>query len=97
MPRFSVARPSKIYPNWDFWFENKPSGNPVRNSKYKKRKNVATKNVRQKITKKMFDKMQKRFYRKMSTKMGLYLCRYMSILAVWLIKKLWTEAESFNA
>jgi hypothetical protein len=20
---------SKIYPNWDFWFENKPSGNPV--------------------------------------------------------------------
>jgi hypothetical protein len=21
------ARPSKIYPNWDFWFENKPSGN----------------------------------------------------------------------
>jgi hypothetical protein len=23
-----LARPSKIYPNWDFWFENKPSGNP---------------------------------------------------------------------
>jgi hypothetical protein len=23
-----VARPSKIYPNWDFWFENRPSGNP---------------------------------------------------------------------
>jgi hypothetical protein len=21
-------RPSKIYPNWDFWLENKPSGNP---------------------------------------------------------------------
>jgi hypothetical protein len=21
-------RPSKIYPNWDFWFENIPSGNP---------------------------------------------------------------------
>jgi hypothetical protein len=20
--------PSKIYPNWDFWFEKKPSGNP---------------------------------------------------------------------
>jgi hypothetical protein len=20
--------PSKIYPNWDFWFESKPSGNP---------------------------------------------------------------------
>jgi hypothetical protein len=28
IPRFSKARPSKIYPNWDFWFENKPSGNP---------------------------------------------------------------------
>jgi hypothetical protein len=30
----SHLRPSKIYPNWDFWFENKPSGNPV--SKYDK-------------------------------------------------------------
>jgi hypothetical protein len=26
---FSISRPSKFYPNWDFWFENKPSGNPV--------------------------------------------------------------------
>jgi hypothetical protein len=25
---FSNLRPSKVYPNWDFWFENKPSGNP---------------------------------------------------------------------
>jgi hypothetical protein len=25
---FSIPRPSKIYPNWDFGFENKPSGNP---------------------------------------------------------------------
>jgi hypothetical protein len=25
---FLILRPSKIYPNWDFWFENKPSGNP---------------------------------------------------------------------
>jgi hypothetical protein len=25
---FSIPRPSKIYPTWDFWFENKPSGNP---------------------------------------------------------------------
>jgi hypothetical protein len=24
----SIARPSKIYPNWDFWLENIPSGNP---------------------------------------------------------------------
>jgi hypothetical protein len=23
--------PSKIYPNWAFWFENKPSGNPHQN------------------------------------------------------------------
>jgi hypothetical protein len=22
-------RPSKIFPNWDFWFENKPSGSPA--------------------------------------------------------------------
>jgi hypothetical protein len=26
---FSNLRPSKRYPNWDFWFENKPSGNPA--------------------------------------------------------------------
>jgi hypothetical protein len=24
-----ILRPSKIYPNWDFGFENKPSGNPA--------------------------------------------------------------------
>jgi hypothetical protein len=27
-PTSSIARPSKIYPNWNFWFENAPSGNP---------------------------------------------------------------------
>jgi hypothetical protein len=26
--KFSIQRPSNIDPNWDFWFENKPSGNP---------------------------------------------------------------------
>jgi hypothetical protein len=25
---FSILRPSKSYPNWDFWFKNEPSGNP---------------------------------------------------------------------
>jgi uncharacterized protein (DUF2249 family) len=25
---FSIPRPSNIYPNWYFWFENLPSGNP---------------------------------------------------------------------
>jgi hypothetical protein len=24
----NLARPSKIYPNWELWFENTPSGNP---------------------------------------------------------------------
>jgi hypothetical protein len=27
-PKFSIPSPSKMYPNWDFWFENIPSGNP---------------------------------------------------------------------
>jgi hypothetical protein len=26
---FSNSRPSKIYQNWEFWFENTPSGNPA--------------------------------------------------------------------
>jgi hypothetical protein len=25
---FSIPRSSKFYQNWDFWFENKPSGSP---------------------------------------------------------------------
>jgi hypothetical protein len=29
LPEFSILRTSKIYPNWDFGFENKQSGNPV--------------------------------------------------------------------
>jgi hypothetical protein len=28
IPTSSIARPSKNYPNLDFWFENIPSGNP---------------------------------------------------------------------
>jgi hypothetical protein len=27
MPPSFIARPSKIYPNLDFWFEDTPSGN----------------------------------------------------------------------
>jgi hypothetical protein len=29
IPTLSIPRPSKIYPNWYFWFENMPSGNPA--------------------------------------------------------------------
>jgi hypothetical protein len=29
MPIVSILRPSKIYPNLNFWSENKPSGNPA--------------------------------------------------------------------
>jgi hypothetical protein len=28
IPTFYIPRPTKIYPKLDFWFENKPSGNP---------------------------------------------------------------------
>jgi hypothetical protein len=34
IPTSSIARPSKIYPNLAFWFENKPSGNPANNSEF---------------------------------------------------------------
>jgi hypothetical protein len=29
IPTISVPKPLKIYPNWNFWFENKSSGNPA--------------------------------------------------------------------
>jgi hypothetical protein len=29
MSPFSNRRSSKNYPNWQFWFENKPTGNPA--------------------------------------------------------------------
>jgi hypothetical protein len=28
MSTVSIPRATKIYPKWDFWFENIPSGNP---------------------------------------------------------------------
>jgi hypothetical protein len=31
IPTSSIARPYKIYPNWDFCFENIPSGNTAFN------------------------------------------------------------------
>jgi hypothetical protein len=36
-PALSIQRPSQIYPNLDFWFENKPSGNPGPDSKILRR------------------------------------------------------------
>jgi hypothetical protein len=27
---FYIPRPFKIYPYWEFWYENIPSGNPAR-------------------------------------------------------------------
>jgi hypothetical protein len=35
IPTSSIARPYKIYPNWDFWFKNIPSGNPDANARKK--------------------------------------------------------------
>jgi hypothetical protein len=42
MPIFFLARSSKIFPNWDFWFENKPSGNPGTNVRFEKLHTVRT-------------------------------------------------------
>jgi hypothetical protein len=33
IPTFSIPRPSIIYQNWDFWFENKSSGSLATNGK----------------------------------------------------------------
>jgi hypothetical protein len=34
LPTSCIAIPSKIYPNWDFWIETTPSGNPAFNLKF---------------------------------------------------------------
>jgi hypothetical protein len=31
---FSNLMPSAIYPNWDFWFETEPSGNPASSNQF---------------------------------------------------------------
>jgi hypothetical protein len=38
MSTFSNLGPSKIYPNWNFWFEKKPSGNPITIDEFKNMK-----------------------------------------------------------
>jgi hypothetical protein len=43
---FSNLTPSKIFPNWNFWFENKPSGNPV----WLQEKNLLKKKLRKSNT-----------------------------------------------
>jgi hypothetical protein len=41
---FSIPRPTKVYPNWDFRYENKPSGISGQESKrrYKAKKTTGT-------------------------------------------------------
>jgi hypothetical protein len=39
---FSNLSHYKIYTNLDFWLENEPSGNPVKNEKRKKQKKIET-------------------------------------------------------
>jgi hypothetical protein len=34
LPTSLIARPSKLYPNWDFWFENIRYGNPAFNRQF---------------------------------------------------------------
>jgi hypothetical protein len=47
IPILYIPRPSKIYPNRDFWFENKPSGNTaVRRKKIGKKKKKPPHKVR---------------------------------------------------
>jgi hypothetical protein len=42
-PPSSIVRPSKSYPNLDFWFENVPSGNPGSVEKQQTKKILSTK------------------------------------------------------
>jgi hypothetical protein len=58
---FSIPRPSKFYKNWDFWFENKPSGNPAPDF------NLETKNS--------FEQTGRRFFLSLSQFTFLSLCK----------------------
>jgi hypothetical protein len=53
-----MLRPSQIYPNWEFWFENIPSGSPVRTScrtglRATQKSEVAIKSIQDAISEKM--------------------------------------------
>jgi hypothetical protein len=42
VPTISIPRPFKIYPNWDFWLKNKPSGKPGFDSSRRRNKSHRT-------------------------------------------------------
>jgi hypothetical protein len=47
IPTSTIAKPCKIYPNWDLWFENKPYGNPGNHS-VSRRRNFQCRRLRSK-------------------------------------------------
>jgi hypothetical protein len=46
IPTTSISRSSKIYPNWYFWLENKPSGNPDPKAETKQKNKKATNHLK---------------------------------------------------
>jgi hypothetical protein len=46
MPTSSIAGPSQIYTNRDFWFENKPSGNTAQVAELIKMRQIVNSHIK---------------------------------------------------
>jgi hypothetical protein len=68
--KFGTPWPSKLHQNWDFWYENVPSGNPASISKFIASPFLSLKTIR-------VLQLQS-FYTMNSTMMSVETCRTLS-------------------
>jgi hypothetical protein len=73
---YSTARPSKIFPNLDSWFENIPSGNPV---------------SEQGILSKELSRFRRQCVKKLSKRINFFSPRWTEMCGFTFFSPRWTE------